>query len=112
LILSIFGGYWAFLEPKLLEEVGDEKPTSKLYKPGLFEAMGEQSEQIYDEEKTSQSHFYAEKLLSRRHCRTISRRSRCPFCMLFSLQGSRDLGEHDQISLVAIWNCSDVILSF
>jgi hypothetical protein len=39
LILSIFGGYWAFLEPKFLEEVGDEQPTSKLYKPGLFEAM-------------------------------------------------------------------------
>jgi hypothetical protein len=31
---------------------------------------------------------------------------------VFSLQGSRDLGEHDQISLVSIWHCSDVLLSF
>jgi hypothetical protein len=36
-----FWGYWAFLEAKFLEEVGDEKPTSRLYKPGLFEAMEE-----------------------------------------------------------------------
>jgi hypothetical protein len=28
------------LEPNFLEEVGDEKPTSQLYKQGLFEAMG------------------------------------------------------------------------
>jgi hypothetical protein len=41
LIPSIFGGYWAFLEAKFLEEVGDEQPTSRLYKPGMFEAMGE-----------------------------------------------------------------------
>jgi hypothetical protein len=39
LIFSIFGRYWAFLEPKFWEEVGDEQPTSNLYKPGLFEAM-------------------------------------------------------------------------
>jgi hypothetical protein len=78
-----------------LEEVGAEKPTSRLCKPGLFEAMGEQSEQSYDEEKPSQSHFDAEKLLRRRRCRTISGSSGCPFCMSFSLQGSRDLGEHD-----------------
>jgi hypothetical protein len=38
-IFSIFGRYWAFLEPKFWEEVGDEQPTSNLYKPGLFEAM-------------------------------------------------------------------------
>jgi hypothetical protein len=37
-IFSIFGGYWAFLEARFLEEVGDEKPTPFLYKPGLFEA--------------------------------------------------------------------------
>jgi hypothetical protein len=49
LILSIFGGYWAFLEAKFLEEVGAEKPTSRIYKPSLFEAMGEQSEHSYDE---------------------------------------------------------------
>jgi hypothetical protein len=28
------------LEPNFLEEVGDEKPTSQLYKKGPFEAMG------------------------------------------------------------------------
>jgi hypothetical protein len=44
LIFSIFGRYWAFLEPKFWEEVGDEKPTSNLYKPGLFEAMEESSQ--------------------------------------------------------------------
>jgi hypothetical protein len=82
------GGYWAFLEAKLLEEVGDEKPTSRLYKPGLFEAMGEQSEQSYAGEKPSQSHFDAENLLRRRHYRIISGSSGCPFCMPFSLQGS------------------------
>jgi hypothetical protein len=38
---SIFGGYWAFLEARFLEEVGDVKPTPLLYKPGLFEAKGE-----------------------------------------------------------------------
>jgi hypothetical protein len=39
LIFSIFGRYWAFLEPKSWEEVGDEKPTSNIYKIGLIEAM-------------------------------------------------------------------------
>jgi hypothetical protein len=85
LILSIFGGYWAFLEPKFLEEVGDEKPNSKIYKLGLFEAMGEQSEKIYAEEKPSQSHFDAENLLRSRRCRTISGSSGCPFYVPFSL---------------------------
>jgi hypothetical protein len=94
-----------------LEEVGDEQPTSQLYNPGLFEAIGGHSEQNYAEEKPSQSHFEVEKLLRRRHCRTISGSIGRPFCVLFSLHGSRDLEEHDQISLIAIWNCSDVILS-
>jgi hypothetical protein len=102
LIFSIFGRYWAFLEPKFWEEVGDEQPTSNLYKPGLFEAMEQQSEQSYVEEKPSQSHFYAGKLLRSRRCWVISGSSGRPFCMPFSLQGSRDLNEHDQISLVAI----------
>ena len=110
LIPSILGGYWAFLEAKFLEEVGDEQPTSRLYKPGLFEAMGEQSKQSYAGEKPSQSQFDAEKLLRRRRCRTISRSSRRPFCVLFSLQGSRDLGEHDHIIIVDIWHCIDVLL--
>ena len=77
-----------------MEEVGGEKPNSRLYKPGLFEAMGEQSEQSYAEEKPSQSHVDAEKLLRWRRCLTISESSGRPFCVLFSLQGSRDLGEH------------------
>jgi hypothetical protein len=94
-----------------LEEVGDEQPTSRLYKPGLFEAMREQSKQSYAKEKPSQSHFDAKNLLRRRRCRIISGSSGRPFCVPFSLQGSRDLGEHDQISLVEIWHCSDVLLS-
>jgi hypothetical protein len=99
------------LEAKFLEEVGGEQPTSRLYKPGLFEAMEEQSEQSYAEEKPSQSHVDAVKLLRRRRYRTISGSSGRPFCVSFSLQGSRDLGEQDQISLVTIWHCSDVLLS-
>ena len=95
-----------------MEEVGDEQPNSRLYKPGLFEAMGEQSEQSYAEGKLSQSQFDAEKLLRRRHFQTISGSSGRPFCVSFSLHGSRDLEEHDQISLVSIWHCSDVFLSF
>jgi hypothetical protein len=87
-----------------LGEVGAEQPNSRLYKLGLFDARRGQSEQSYAEGKLSQSQFDAEKLLRRRRCRTISGSSECPFCMLFSLQGSRDLGEHDQISLVAIWH--------
>jgi hypothetical protein len=43
-IFSIFGGYWAFLEARFLEEVGDVKPTPMLYKPGLFEAKHSHSE--------------------------------------------------------------------
>jgi hypothetical protein len=87
---------------------------SQLYNQGLFEAKREHwghSEQNYAEEKPIQSHFEAEKLLRRRHCRTISGSSGRLFCMPFSLHGSRDLEEHDQISLVSIWNCSNVILS-
>jgi hypothetical protein len=112
LIFSIFGRYWAFLEPKFWEEVGDEQPTSNLYKPGLFEAMRRHLEQSYAEEKPSQSHFYAGKILRSRCCRAISGSSGRPFCVLFSLQGSRDPGEHGKISLVVVWNCSDVFLRF
>jgi hypothetical protein len=93
-----------------LEEVGDEQPTSKIYNPGLFEGIGRNSEQNYAEEKPSLSHFEAKNLLRRRRCRTISGSSGRPFCVLFSLHGSRDLEEHGQISLVAIWHCSDVLL--
>jgi hypothetical protein len=76
------------LEPKFLEEVGDEKPTSKIYKPCLFEAIGGNSVQSYAEEKPSQSHIEAEKLLRRRHGRIISGSSGRLFCMPFSLHGS------------------------
>jgi hypothetical protein len=94
-----------------LEEVGAEKPTPRLYKPGLFEAMSSHLEQSYAEEKPSQSQFDAGKPLRRRRCRIVSGSLERPFCVLFSLQGSRDLGEQDHISLVAIWHCSNVILS-
>jgi hypothetical protein len=99
------------LEPKFLEEVGDEQPTSQLYNLGLFEAIEGHSEQNDAEEKPSQSHFDAEKLLRRRRCRIISGSFGCPFCVLFSLLSSRDLEKHDQMILVAIWHCSDVLLS-
>jgi hypothetical protein len=46
LIFSIFGGYWAFLEARFLEEVGDVKPTPMLYKPCLFEAKHSHSEML------------------------------------------------------------------
>ena len=97
-----------------MEEVGDEKLTSQPYNQGLFEAMGTtlgHSEQNYAEEKPSQSHFEVEKFLRRRRCRIISGSSGRPFCVSFSLHGSRDLEKHDQISLVEIWHCSDVLLS-
>jgi hypothetical protein len=94
-----------------LEEVGAEQPTPRLYKPGLFEAMSSHSEQSYAEEKPSQIQFDAGKPLRRRRCRIVSGSLECPFCMIFSLQGSRDLGEQDHIILVAIWHCSNVILS-
>jgi hypothetical protein len=40
--------------------------------------------------------------------RAISGSSGHPFCVSFLLMGSRDLEEHDQISLVANWHCCDV----
>jgi hypothetical protein len=73
--------------------------------------MRRQSEQSYVEEKPSQSHFYAGKILRSRRCRVISGSFEHSFCVSFSLQGFRDLDEYEQISLVAIWHCSDVFLS-
>jgi hypothetical protein len=108
----VFGSYWVVLEPKFWEEVGDEKLTSQLYNQGMFEAIEGHSEQNYAEEKPSQSHFEAEKLLRRRRCWTISGSFGRPFCMSFSLHGSRDLEEHDQINIVAIWHFRNVIFSF
>jgi hypothetical protein len=77
-----------------------------------WRTVKDRKEQSYVEGKPSQSHFDVEKLLRSRHCRAISGSSGRPFCVSFSLQGSRDLDEHDQISLVANWHCSDVLLSF
>jgi hypothetical protein len=107
----VFGSYWVVLEPKFWEEVGDEQLTSKLYNQGMFEAIRGHSEQNYAEEKPSQSHFEAEKLLRRRHCQIIYGSSGRPFCVPFSLHGSIYLEQHDKISLVSIWHCSNVILS-
>jgi hypothetical protein len=97
-----------------VEEVGDGKLTSKLFNQGHFEAKGTNFESIQSrdvEEKPSQSQFEAGKPLRRRCCRTISGSSGCPFCVPFFVRGSRDLGEHDQISLVAIQHCNDVLSS-
>ena len=88
-----------------MEEVGDEKPNSLLYKPGLFEARNSHSEKSYARGKPSHSQFDAGKPLRWRRCRIVSGRLEHQFCMSFFLQGSRDLGEQDQISLVAIWHC-------
>jgi hypothetical protein len=63
--------------------------------------MGGKSEQSYAEGKPSQIHFYAGKLLRSRRLRAISGSSGHPLCVLFLLLGSRDLEEHDQISLLA-----------
>jgi hypothetical protein len=88
---------------------------SQLYNQGMIEALGQflgHSKQNDAEEKPSQSQFEAEELLRRRRCRTISESYKRPFCVPFFVHGSGDLGEHDQISLVAIWHCNDVPLSF
>jgi hypothetical protein len=98
------------LEARFLEEVGEVKPTPFLYKPGLLRPMDSHSEESYAEGKPSQSQFDAEKHLRWRRCRIVSGSLEHQFCMSFFLQGSRDLGEQDQISLVAIWHCSNVIL--
>jgi hypothetical protein len=62
-ILANIGGYWALFEARSWEEVGRWLPTSDLYKPGLLEAMGGDSEKSYVEGKPSQSHFYVGKLM-------------------------------------------------
>jgi hypothetical protein len=72
--------------------------------------MGGQSEQSYAEVKPSQSHFYAGKLLRSRRSRAISGNFGHSFCVPFLLLGSRDLEEHDQISLVALWHYCDVLI--
>jgi hypothetical protein len=108
--LVIFGGYWALFEARSWGEVGRWLPTSDLYKPGLLEAMGGHSEQVYAEYFPSQSHFYAGKLLRSAPLRAISGSSGHPISVSFLLLGSRDLVEQDQISFVTFWHCCDVLL--
>jgi hypothetical protein len=71
-----------------LEEVGDEKPTPFLYKPGLLEAKDSHSEQIYVEGKPSQSQFVAGKPLRWIRCRIVSGSLEHQFGVPFRLQGS------------------------
>jgi hypothetical protein len=97
---QILGGSWGWIT------------NFRSIKTRPIRGHGGQSEQSYDEGKPSQSHFYAGKLLRSRHLHAISGSSGRPFCVPFSLQSSRDLEEHDQISLVANWHCCDVLLSF
>ena len=85
-----------------MEEVGDLKPTPLLYKLGLFEPIEGHSEQSYAEGKPSQRQFVAGKPLRWRRCQIVSGSLEHQFCMSFLLQGSRDLGEQYQISIVAI----------
>jgi hypothetical protein len=66
----------------------------------MFEANKGNSEKNYAEVKPSQSHFEVEKLLRRRRCRIISGSFERSFCVSFSLHGSRDMEEHEQISIV------------
>jgi hypothetical protein len=40
-IKPFFKGYWAFLEPKFVEEVGEGKLTPPLFNQGHFEAKGQ-----------------------------------------------------------------------
>jgi hypothetical protein len=112
----VFGSYWVVLEPNFLEEVGGEQLPPQLYNPGLFEAMERDFEGIQSRVMLRRSQakaIWRQRIFLRRRRRwTISGSSRHPFCVTLSLHGSRDLGEHDQIILVAIWYFSDVLLSF
>ena len=88
-----------------MEEVGDEKPTPFLYKPGLFEAKHIHSEQSYAGGKPSQSQFDAGKPLRWRRCRIVSGSLEHQICVPFLALGSRDLCQQDQISIVAFGHC-------
>jgi hypothetical protein len=99
--LEIFGQYWGILGPflgQILGEVGRWLPTLGLYKPGLLEAMGGDSEQVYAEYFPSQSHFYAGKILRSTPLWAISWSSDHPISVSFLLLGSRDLVENKTIS--------------
>jgi hypothetical protein len=99
-----------------VEEVGDGQLTSPLFNQGHFEAKGTSFGEILIAEMLRQSQVKASlrqgRPLRRRCCRTISESSGHPFRVPSFVQDSRDLGEHDQISLEAIQHCNDVPLSF
>ena len=71
-----------------MEEVGDEKPTPQLYKPGLFEAKGQLDLQSYAVGEPSQSQFVAGKPLRWKRCRIVSGSLEHQFGVPFLLQGS------------------------
>ena len=107
---SFLGDIGHFLRPDLGGEVGRWLPTLDIYKPGLIEAKGEDSKQVYAEDFPSQSHFYAGKLLRSAPLRAISRSSGHPIWVSFLLLGSRDLVEQDQINFVTFWQDCDVLI--
>jgi hypothetical protein len=72
--------------------------------------MGGHLEQVNAKYLSSESHFYAGKLLRRAPLRVISRSSGHPISVSFLLLGSRDLIEQDQISFVTFWHCCHVFL--
>jgi hypothetical protein len=72
--------------------------------------MGGHSEQVYVEYLSSQSHFYAGKLLRSAPLRAIYGSSDHPISRLFLLLGSGDLVEQDQISFVTFWYYCDVLI--
>ena len=110
-----FGHFWEILDSFWAQILGGSWgmiTNFRSIKTRPVWGHGGQSEQSYAEGKPNKSHFYAGKLLRSKRLRAISGSYGHPFCMPFSLLGSRDLEEHDQISLIAIWHCSDVLFSF
>jgi hypothetical protein len=102
-------------EPNFLEEVGDGQLLSPPLTKAILRPRGQLLRAIQSrdaEAKPSQSQFEVGRLLRRRCCRTISESSGHPFRVPSFVKDSRDLGEHDQISLEAIWNCNYVPLIF
>jgi hypothetical protein len=71
-ILVNIGGYWALFEARSWGGVGRWLPTSDLYKPGLLDAMGGDSEKVYAKYFQSQIHFYVGKLLRSTPLQAIS----------------------------------------
>ena len=85
---------------------------SKLYNQGMFDNFEGIHRRIMLKRSQAKAILRQRSFLRRRRCRTISGSSGRLFCVPFSLHGSRDLEEHDQISIVAIWHYSDVLLIF